>query len=679
MEDKIAKVAGVDRCEISFAGKTARIRRDKKVIDDNRLIDSIAGFGYKSEVKTDIDNTVKKTSLKNILLLAAIIAVVLQIPTALLKLPEAVKISLAVISIVCSGGSIFRLAWYSLKSLSADMNLLMTIAVAGAMFIGEWVEGSLTIVLYALAEYLEDRSVRRAHGAFKTLSENIPQTVEIEEGNSTRTIPLSELKSDAVIRLKPGMTVPTDCEIIEGRAYINQAAVTGEAQPVSMSVGDTVLGGVINTDGALRLRVLKPYRDSTLSKILTMVEQAGARKSHLANIVDRFARVYTPIMVGLAFLVTVIPTVFFGQEFQTWFYRALVFLVISCPCAFVISTPIAVICGLTNAARKGVLVKGGVFLERLADLRAILFDKTGTLTAGVFEVADIRTSDGFDEIRLLTLAASLEQYSEHPIARAILAEADKRQLATVKAQDFTAYPGEGAGALIDSKKYFIGSPDYFRSKKYAGNIDSLLGESSENGNSTVLLAEDNSLIGSIALRDNPRIEASSAIQDLHRVGIKELVMLTGDNQSTAQSLAGQIGLDKFESQLLPDQKAEIVEKYRKRYKTVGMVGDGINDAPALASADVGIAMGTGGSDMAIEAADVAILGDNLAQIPRVIALSKRTLGIIKFNIAFALIAKFAVMGLATVGIATLWMAIFADTGLSLLVIANSLRLLKDKQ
>lgn len=620
----------------------------------------------------------KKISIKNILLIAAVIAVLAQIPVALLKLPEAYKISLAVTAVLCAGGSIFKMAWYALKSFSADMNLLMSIAVVGAMVIGEWVEGSLTIVLFALAEYLEERSVRKAHGAFKVLADNIPQEVEIEAEGSTKIVALKSLKADDIIRLKPGMTVPTDCRIIEGRAYINQAAVTGEPVPVSMSAGDTVLGGVINTDGALRLRVLKPYEDSTLSKILKMVEEAGARKSNLANIVNRFARVYTPIVVGLALLVTVIPTVFFTQDFQTWFYRALVFLVISCPCAFVISTPIAVICGLTRAARIGALVKGGIFLEKLAVVKAILFDKTGTLTRGVFEVSSIRILDGYSENDLIKLAASLEQYSEHPIARAILSEADERELTISKARDFKAYPGQGAGASIDGKKYFIGSPAYFKTNNYQGDIISLLKDSKDNGNSTILLAEDEKLIGAISLQDKARPEAAASIKRLQQDGISNLVMLTGDNRTTAQTIASQIGIEHIESQLLPEQKAVIVEKYRQQFKTVGMVGDGINDAPALASADVGIAMGTGGSDMAIEAADVAILGDNLAQIPKIIALSKRTLNIIKFNIVFALTAKFAFMVLAALGLATLWMAVFADTGLSLLVIANSLRLLKNK-
>jgi Cd2+/Zn2+-exporting ATPase len=684
LEGNIAKLKGIIECRLDFTSASVNISYDKSVLDIHKISNEIAGLGHKAVTIDEIQAGGAKSEvrhfslgLKDTLLIIAIISMLLELSLTIIKAPQYLLIVCAALAIITGGLFIFRSAFFALKNLSADMNLLMTIAVIGAAVIGEWSEAAVTIVLFSLANYLEGKSVRKAHTAFKSLSDQIPREIECEVDGGIRAVRPDQLNPGDLIHLKPGMTCPTDCEIVEGKAYINQAAVTGESAPVSMGEKDTVLGGSINTDGFLRLKVLKRFSDSTLSKIVQMVEEASGRKARLANLIDRFARVYTPIVVGLALLVAVIPPLLFAQEFEKWFYRALVFLVISCPCALVISTPVAVICSLTRAARDGILIKGGIFLEKLAGLKGALLDKTGTLTRGSFSVTDVVAINEHGENEVVSIAASIEQYSEHPIARAILEYASEKNIGYDQSAYFKAFPGEGARGRIGEKEFMVGSHRFFHERGICDDdLHTKVAVLENEGKSLVLLSDQERLIGAIALSDQAKPNAKTAINDLHNFGLKDVIMLTGDNQPSAEYMARQLGIDKFESGLLPHDKNRQVAEYQSRLGSVAMVGDGINDAPALASADVGIAMGTGGSDIAIEAADVAIIGDNPAMVPRAIGLSKRALNIIKFNIVFALATKFVFMVLASMGLATLWMAVAADMGTSLLVIANSLRLLR---
>ncbi len=684
LEKGISRLKGVESCNLEFATGKIRLSIDKSIIDREKVAKEISRMGHTAVDESDNasrhgekQKTRPVSRLKNLLLVAAVIAMLIEIGLSIFDQPHYLQIIFSVAAILTGGLFIFRSAFFALRNLTADMNLLMSLAVIGAAIIGEWTEAAVTIVLFSIANYLEGRSVRKAHTAFKSLTEKIPHEIEMETAKGVRKVKPEDLRAGDIIHLKPGMTCPTDCEIAEGTAYINQAAVTGESMPVSMSEGDRLLGGSINTDGFLKARVLKPFSDSTLTRIMHMVEEAASRKSRLASIVDRFAKVYTPIVVGLAILVFAIPVLFLGGAFETWFYRALVFLVISCPCALVISTPVAVICGLTRSARDGILIKGGVFLENLASVKAVLFDKTGTLTEGKFGVVHVVSMDGYSSDNIIGLAASVEQNSEHPIAGAILEHARSMKIELQNTDEFKAFPGEGARARIDGAKYTIGSHRFFHDHDVCDvDLHKKVTDFEEKGYSLVLLAKEDKLIGAIALADMAKTQSAEAVAKVHQAGILESVMLTGDNARTAASIAEQLGIRHVESQLLPDEKSRLVEKYKERFGSVAMVGDGINDAPALALADVGIAMGTGGSDLAIEAADVAIIGDNPQMVPKSIKLSRRTLGIIKFNIAFSLLVKFVFMILAGFGLATLWMAVFADMGTSLLVIANSLRLLK---
>jgi Zn2+/Cd2+-exporting ATPase len=684
LENNISGINGVDNCRLDFTSGQASVSFDSSRIDSKQLVGKISGFGHKAE---SLDDTVSEKSkdikkpgigVKSYLLIAAILFLAIEIGSAVIWHSERMQIVFALLAIVSGGVYIFRAAYYSIRNFSADMNLLMTIAVFGAVFLGEWTEAAVTIVLFSIANYIEGRSVRRAHNAFKSLTEKIPREIECETSEGVKTVDLDQLRPDDIIHLKPGMTCPTDCEIIEGRAYVNTSAVTGESVPMSMGESDNVLGGSINTDGFLRLKVVKPFADSTLTKIIHMVEEAAGRKATLASLVDRFARVYTPIVVGLAILVAAIPPLVFSASFETWFYRALVFLVISCPCALVISTPVAVICSLTRAARDGILIKGGIFLEKLAALKGVLFDKTGTLTEGAFRVTDIVSLDGFSEDEIIRMAAAIEKNSEHPIGGAILRFADEKSLDLPESEDFQAFPGEGAKARIDGLDFMLGSHRFFHNKNICNNVlHPKVHKLESMGQTMVLLSRDEELVGAIALSDQVKAHTEEAIVGIYQGGVEDVVMLTGDNRQTAETIATQIGITKVESGLLPADKSRMVREYKTLLGAVAMVGDGINDAPALASADVGIAMGTGGSDIAIEVADVAIIGDNLMMVPRVMRLSRKALGIIKFNIIFALATKFAFMILATMGAATLWMAVLADMGTSLLVIFNALRLLRE--
>jgi Cd2+/Zn2+-exporting ATPase len=684
LERSINSLDDVENCRLDFTSSRAEIITEDPGTDREKLIDIIGGLGYRAvPVDDDLsqaDSSESGLSLKEKLLAVSVMFLLLHFAFRMLAFSQYLQVASSLMAIFTGGIFIFRSAFYSLKNLSADMNLLMSIAASGAIVLGEWSEAAAVIVLFSVANYLEARSVGRAQSAFESLTDKLPKKVERESSGKVEKVTLDQLRVGDIIHLKPGMTAPVDCEIIEGKAFIDQSSLTGEAQPVSMSEGDELLSGAINSDGFLRCRVDKKYENSTLARIIRMVREASARKARLANLVDRFARIYTPIVVAIAFLVAVLPPLFFGEEFATWFYRALVFLVISCPCALVISTPVAVLCALTRGARDGVLVKGGVFLEKLADLKAVLFDKTGTLTEGKFTVTDIVALENFNRDMVLSLAASIEKNSEHPIASAILNHARTERAEILPTSNFTAFPGEGARAEIGGEIYRLGSHRFFHDHEICDQkLHRKVIELEKQGRSLVLLSKGNRLIGALGLADRVKSDTVTAMDELRGAGNLRLVMLTGDNQDTARAVGRELGIDDIHSELLPADKNRIVSECSSMYGVSAMVGDGINDAPALATADVGIAMGTGGSDVAIEAADVAVIGDRLSLLPKLGRLARHSIAIIKFNIIFALATKFVFMILAGLGLANMWMAVVADMGTSLLVILNSMRLLKGEK
>ncbi|WP_194847701.1 heavy metal translocating P-type ATPase [Candidatus Neptunochlamydia vexilliferae] len=565
-------------------------------------------------------------------------------------------------------------ALLAIKRLQPDMNLLMIIAMIGAVFIDQWLEGATVAFLFSVALLLEHWSVGRARRAVSALMDLSPRAAHVI-GEGER--PAQEVKVGARILVRPGEKVPLDGVVEKGSTSINQAPITGESVPIPKEEGDTVYAGTINEEGAIECLVTKDPNDTTLARIIHLVEEAQSRRAGSQQWVEKFAKIYTPIMIGIAILTTLVPALLFGGEWATWFYRALVILVIACPCALVISTPVSIVSGLTAAARAGVLIKGGMFLEMPGKLRALALDKTGTLTYGRPEVQKVIPLNNHTEEELLERAAALEAPSEHPLARAILKYAAEKGIKPDRAEDFQITKGKGAQGTFKGTRYWIGSHRFMHEmNQETPEIHQMALELEDAGHSIIAIGNDKHICGLISVADEPRKEIAATIQEIKKAGVEEVAMLTGDNKPAAEAIARLTGVDATQAELLPEDKVKAVEALKEKWTTVAMIGDGVNDAPAMAAANFGIAMGAMGTDAAIEAADIALMADDLSKVPWLIRHSRRTLRIIQQNITFALALKAVFLALAVAGLASLWMAIAADTGASLLVVFNGLRLLK---
>jgi Cd2+/Zn2+-exporting ATPase len=572
-------------------------------------------------------------------------------------------------------------AWSALRNLRPDMHLLMTVAVIGAMVIGEWFEAATVSFLFALSLVLESWSVGRARHAIASLLDLAPPTAHVLRPDGAEAIiPVGEVKLGSRIIVTAGERIPLDGRVTDGASAVNQAPITGESVPVEKQRGSEVFAGTINGDGTLTLRVTKKAEDTTLARVIHMVAEAHARRAPSEQWVERFARVYTPAVMVLSVLVFLLPPLVLGQSWDDWFYRALVLLVIACPCALVISTPVSIVASLASAARAGVLVKGGVFIELPAHLKAIALDKTGTMTGGQPEVVKLIPLGAHTEAELLARAAALEARSMHPLARAISRYAERKGIAPAPATDVQVLRGKGLTGIFDDEPYWLGSHRYVVERGQDTAETTQQAEALEaDGKTVVAIGNRRHVCGLIAVADTIRPEARKIAQQLHAAGIAHVVMLTGDNRVTADAIAREIGIDEAHAELLPEDKVRKVEELVARYGTVAMVGDGVNDAPALARANLGIAMGAIGSDAAIEIADVALMTDDISKLPWLVRHSRRTLAIIRQNITFALVVKAIFVGLTFIGMASLWGAIAADMGASLLVVMNGLRLLKTAQ
>ena len=582
-------------------------------------------------------------------------------------------------AVLAGGWFVFPRAWLALRRFRPDMNLLMVVAVLGAMGLGQWFEAASVSFLFALALLLESWSVSRARSAIKTLVAISPATARFlcPADGDIEEKPIAEVPVGATVLVRPGEKIPLDGVLAKGSTSVNQAPITGESLPVPKQVGDEVYAGTINGEAAFEFRTTRPAADTTLARIIHMVEEAQSRRASAEQWVDRFARTYTPTMMLLALLVAVLPPLLWAQNWSPWLYQALVLLVIACPCSLVISTPVSIVAGLTAAARHGILIKGGAYLEAPAHLKGIAFDKTGTLTHGHPAVKTILPMDDHSEEKILARAAALESHSTHPVARAILALARSRGLEIIPADHFTILPGQGALGTIDNKTYWVGSHRLLEQWNHeSAELHAAASSLEDAGHSLVIMWCNDHVCGLISVTDEVRPEAQATIQSLKRLGVDRIVMLTGDNQRTAAEVASQVGIDEYHADLLPEDKVRVVTEMRKSLGRIAMVGDGVNDAPAMASATVSIAMGAMGSDAAIETADIALMADDLAKLPWLVRHSRRTLNVIKQNVFFSLTVKAAFIGLAFAGIATLWGAIAADMGASLLVIFNGLRLLR---
>jgi Zn2+/Cd2+-exporting ATPase len=592
--------------------------------------------------------------------------------------PWAAKL-LYLLAIVAGGRYVAPKAWFALRRLQPDMNLLMTLAVAGAVILGEWFEAATVAFLFALSLTLESWSVGRARQAVSALLELAPARARVRSPGTgeERLLPAEDVAPGSLFVVHAGEKVPLDGVVESGAAEVDQAPITGESAPVPKGPGDEVFAGTINGHGTLEARSTRRAEDTTLARIIRMVEEAQARRAPSERWVERFARVYTPAILGVALAVFVLPPLLAGASWSEWFYRALVLLVIGCPCALVISTPVSVVAALASAAHHGVLVKGGLFLEVPARLQALAFDKTGTLTTGEPRVTDVFAFDGHGAEELLSRVAALEARSDHPLARAIVAHARERGLEVRPAEEFQMLPGRGATARFDGREVWVGSHRYAVERGLDDEqVRRRLAEISGAGRTAVLVGTGDHVCGAIAVADAVREESAAVVAALHEAGIRRVVMLTGDNEATARAIARESGIDEVRAELLPADKVRAVEELVAAHGAVAMVGDGVNDAPAMARSTLGIAMGAAGSDAALETADVALMADDLTRLPWLIRHSRRTLAVIRQNIVFSLAVKALFMGLAFAGLASIWAAIAADMGASLVVIANGLRLLR---
>ncbi len=577
-----------------------------------------------------------------------------------------------------------RHAWRSVQQRVLDIHVLMVIAVVGAIGLGEWFEAAMVVWLFGLSEWLEARSLSRARRAIREMMAVAPSEALVRRGDTVVSVAVDKVAVGDIVLVSPGGRVPVDGTVLHGESAVNQAPITGESWPAEKTVGDAVYAGSINGSGALDVRVDRPAADSTIARIIHLVEEAQARRAPIQTFVDRFARLYTPAVVVMAALIAVVPPTLASVEalslaggaWGEWFYRALVLLVVSCPCALVISTPVAIVSALTTAARVGVLIKGGAHLERLAAVRCVAFDKTGTLTEGRVVVTHVKGVGTAEDDEVLAVAASLEARSEHPIGRAIVERARAAGVAFAEGTGFRALPGLGAEATVASGLAVIGSHRFFESRDLCTEpLHARMAEIEATGATPVCIARDGTALGVIGLADTLRVGADRVVRDLHAAGVEHVVLLTGDTRRSAKVARDTSGVDEVYADLMPDDKVELIDLLRREHAVVAMVGDGINDAPALAASDVGIAMGAG-SGVALDTADVALVGNDLSRLPFLMRLSRRTLHTIKVNVAIALGLKAAFVVLTVFGAATLWIAVLADTGASLLVVANSLRLLR---
>ena len=597
--------------------------------------------------------------------------------------PPLLHTSCFALATLAGGLLVFPAAFKALQKARLDMNVLMTVAVSGAWLVGEGAEGAAVVFLFALSELLESWSVGRARRAIASLLKLTPQTALVRGADgASQEVPVADVPVGAEISVRSGSSVPLDGVVITGDSAVNQAPITGESVPVEKKPGDTVFAGTIIGEGSLTVRVTTAASDSTLARIIKLVEEAEEQKAPTQRFVDKFAAIYTPAVFVVALLVALLPPLLTGGAWSEWTYRALVLLVIACPCALVIATPVSIVSGLTALARRGVLIKGGAYLEAVGKLRALAVDKTGTITQGRPQVTGVIPIGDITEEEIMRRAAAIDAHSEHPLAKAVVAAAQAKGITWSESTQYQSVTGRGATAIIAGHPHFIGNHKMAHELGLCSPaIEAKLAEIEGKGQSLAILGHTphegckGEVLAILSIGDTMRPEVSNALTLLHDAGIEKVVMLSGDNQRTVDAIARSAGIDEAHGDLMPEQKIEHIRRLMAEHHHVGMIGDGVNDAPALALASVGIAMGAIGSDTAIETADMALMKDDLTRVAEAISLGRRTLRIIQFNVTFALVVKAIFLILAFTGHTSLWLAILADTGATLLVILNALRLL----
>ncbi|MEJ1226641.1 Cd2+/Zn2+-exporting ATPase [Pseudomonas sp. NFACC09-4] len=680
IQNKLGKLEGVQRLEFNLINRILGVTH--ALPSDAPIIEAIRSLGMQAEPLAAGQDTPTHTPPSPAkpwwpLALSGLTALGAEVIHFTSAAPNWVVALVALVSILSGGLGTYKKGWIALKNRNLNINALMSIAVTGAVLIGQWPEAAMVMFLFTVAELIEAKSLDRARNAISGLMQMAPEQATVQQVDGSWKV--QEVKAIALgarVRVRPGERVGLDGEVVAGRSTIDQAPITGESLPVEKTVGDNVFAGTINQAGELEYTVTAAAEHSTLARIIHAVEQAQGSRAPTQRFVDRFSKIYTPSVFALAVAVAVIPPLFMGATWFDWIYRALVLLVVACPCALVISTPVSIVSGLAAAARKGILIKGGVYLEGGYKLDYLALDKTGTITHGKPVQTDYVALDPTMQASAPALAASLAARSDHPVSRAIASAVVDKQASPQSVDNFAALPGRGVRGDIDGRTYHLGNHRLVEDLGLCSpELEETLFALEKQGKSVVLLLDDTGPLALFAVADTVKDSSRDAIRQLHELGIKTL-MLTGDNAHTAEAIAGQVGMDRAQGDLLPEDKLKAIEALYAQGHRVGMVGDGINDAPALARAEIGFAMAAAGTDTAIETADVALMDDDLRKIPAFIRLSRQTSAILKQNIALALVVKAIFLGVTFTGYATLWMAVFADMGVSLLVVFNGLRLLR---
>lgn len=685
IQNKLKTYPGIDKLEFNLIQQKLMVTHQQIKLEE--IMRVLIGLGMTATIAKQ-DNTEEKSVAKGttwkdwtIIAIAGACALTAEMIAFITREESSVIVIVLTLAAMLIGGrEIFLKGLRAIRHVNLNMNFLMSIAIIGAIAIGEWPEAAMVAVLFALAELIERHALDSARQAIRGLMEMTPDTAHVQIDDTWQVQPVGSIREGAIVWVKPGERIPLDAVVVKGQSNVNQAPITGESMPVNKKIGDMVFAGTINERGSFECKVLTEPGDTLLAKMVRAVAQAQAERAPTQRFVDQFAKYYTPVMVLLAIAVATIPVLFFGESFVTWFNKALILLVIACPCALVISTPVTIVSGLTTAARHGVLIKGGTYLELGRKLRAIAFDKTGTLTYGKPTVTDVVAFAPYTQADVLGIAASLDAHSEHPIAIALVSYYKHNNNSALKNVDaFEALPGRGVMGLIDNNRYFVGNHRMAEEQGICNTeIEKVLQRLESAGKTTIIVATDKQVLGILAVADAVREDSAKMLKAVEDLGLKT-VMLTGDNPQTANAIGQSLGMADIRANLLPEDKLTVMDRLLKQYQVVGMIGDGINDAPSLAKASIGFAMGTAGTDVALETADVALMDDKLSKIPFFIHLSKKTGRKLMQNITFSIAVKALFFVLALIGLATLWMAVFADIGASLIVVLNALGLMRYRE
>ncbi|QUG43225.1 cadmium-translocating P-type ATPase [Psychrobacillus sp. INOP01] len=672
-ENNIKNLPEVEDATVNFGASKVSVI-GKATIEDIEKAGAFDGIKVTTVKKRQIEKVPFFKRKENVLTVISFVFLVIGIIASFaFEESHPLAIGLFIVSILVGGFDLFRGGLVNLSRFYFDMKTLMTIAIIGAAIIGEWREGAVVVFLFAVSEALEAYSMNKARQSISQLMDIAPPTATIRKNGKLVEVDTDFIQINDVLIVKPGQKIAMDGVVLKGTSAVNQASITGESVPVMKSIDDEVFAGTLNEEGSLEVKVTKRVEDTTIAKIIHLVEEAQAEKAPSQKFVDKFAKYYTPAIIVIAILVAIVPPLF-GADWQTWIYQGLAVLVVGCPCALVVSTPVAIVTAIGNAAKQGVLIKGGIHLEEIGRLQAIAFDKTGTLTKGYPEVTHVEAEVPKEFIQKVM---SIETYSQHPLAQSIVKYGAKEHIHRVEIEQFHSVTGKGTEGVVDGTKWSVGSVSWISSiSNVSTEVITRIEQLQTEGNTVMLASADGVYQGFIAVADPIRATSKNVLEKLKKAGIQHTVMLTGDDKRTANAIAAKLGMTDIEAGLMPEQKLSAIKALKDKYGTVAMVGDGVNDSPALAAATVGIAMGGAGTDAALETADVALMGDDLEKLPYTIRLSRKALHIIKENIMFALGLKVIALLLIIPGWLTLWIAIFADMGATLLVVLNSLRLIK---